>query len=398
MAVKYIRIKLQGLYMAHKCMRCNKAFKYNWELERHKGRKFPCKEATEQRCKWCLKLFKSAKNLKRHECKWKEDEIRCLEVELGVEIEPIYESKKCRYCKKVYSQTRVVYDHMKTCKKKAGYLEELRRKQRRVEEKGERERMLSVVEEKEESERMLSVVEEKGERERVMSVVDEEKEESERVMSVVDEEKEESERVLSVVEEKDEQVESKEKQTINANNVQIGDHNTQINITLNAFGKENIDYIDKKQVVKLVERFLTYSRNIDGFCAALTKLMHGSKAHPENHSVLMHGEKKAMATVYNGKTFEERKAVDVTQRIIETGADHVCAVYEENKSEMMNMMSKSKMEMVEDLANDPERKRIGRCRSAVKEALCVKETKDMVKKTMKECGKGSHTSSLCDRS
>ena len=97
----------------------------------------------------------------------------------------------------------------------------------------------------------------------------------------------------------------------------------------------------------------------------------------------MHGEKKATATVYNGKTFEERRVVDVTQSIIETGADHVCAVYEENKGEMMDVMSKSKIDMVEDLANDPERKKIGRCRAAVKKALCMKDVRDDVKATMR---------------
>ena len=318
--------------MGHPCLRCNSIFKYKGQLKRHMDRKYPCKEANggqEHRCTWCLKLFKDATNLKEHVCKWKDDEIRCLEIDLGMEIEPIYDSKKCRYCKSVYAENKKCVFHMKTCKKKETYVEELKKKQSQMEQ-------------------------------------------------------EDKSDVVEITMKKTEPVVLKKADTVNAQGVQIGGtQNTQINITLNAFGKENIDYIDKKQVMKLVERFLTYNRNIEGFCAALSKLMHGNKYHPENHSVLMLGEKKATAMVYNGKSFEERKAVDVTQSIIENGADHVCAVYDDNKSEMMNVMSQSKIEMVEDLANDASRKKMGRCRAAVKQALCLKDVRDDVKATMK---------------
>lgn len=333
--------------MGHECMRCKHVFKKKQQLERHVNRKNPCKEATgrqDHRCTWCLKEFKGAKPLKEHVCKWQDDEIRRLEIGLGMDIEPIYESKKCRYCKTVYSENKKCVFHMKTCKEKETYVENL--KKRKSSEEGREE----------------TAVVGKGQ-----------------------------EDVMVEVKRGDAAV-IKEAKTVNAQNaqgVQIGGHqNTQINITLNAFGSECMKHIDKEVVVKLVERFLTYSRDIEGFCRALTRMIHGNRDHPENHNVLMHGRKKALATVYNGKAYEERSAVEVTQSIIDSGADHVRTVYDENEEEMQHEMSKSKIGMVENLIGDNETKKGGRCRAAVKEALSLKDTRDMVKETMKVAAKG----------
>ena len=98
------------------CPRCRQCFKYQSHLDRHLERKTKCEivkkeeveeveEVEEYKCEYCLKVFKEKRILKVHNesCKWKDDPIRKLEIDLGIEIEPLNSSKKCRYCENMFT-------------------------------------------------------------------------------------------------------------------------------------------------------------------------------------------------------------------------------------------------------------------------------------------------------
>lgn len=115
--------------MSTVCERCKVEFKYRCHLERHMNRKTKCKEKVpeereeEYRCKYCMKKQVNERVKRRHEekCRFREDEIRMLEIREGIEIEAMYETNKCRFCEKKYSTNKKMIQHMKTCKKREEY-------------------------------------------------------------------------------------------------------------------------------------------------------------------------------------------------------------------------------------------------------------------------------------
>ena len=113
-----------------KCERCLKEFRYASELARHLSRKTIC-EAVEveeikyEKCKYCHKKLSSIQSKKRHEetCKYKDDYVRNLEIELEIgEIE--YSNTKCRFCEKDMRADHL-FRHESACKEKEIYKEKL---------------------------------------------------------------------------------------------------------------------------------------------------------------------------------------------------------------------------------------------------------------------------------
>ena len=119
---------------------------------------------------------------------------------------------------------------------------------------------------------------------------------------------------------------------------------------------------------------------------ALAHMMHGTGAPQENNNVWMHGQNKVAATAFTGKGFEERKANEVAQDIVDSGSDHAARVYKENEAEMRNWMSESKIGIIESTYGD-EGKTGVLCRAGVKDALTQKETRESTKTAMKDVKK-----------
>lgn len=136
--------------MAPTCIHCNKEFAYNYLLVRHLGRKYPCtvrqetistctetisksaETITKQekcegmtQCIYCFKTF-TKRNSKRHEktCKEQHNEIRKLEIELNKDPY-IPKRLECRYCNQLSTTTSNLNVHLKTCKAKHKYYQEL---------------------------------------------------------------------------------------------------------------------------------------------------------------------------------------------------------------------------------------------------------------------------------
>ena len=78
------------------------------------------------KCKYCNKKLSLIQSKQRHEktCKFQNDEVRNLEIELNIELNIEYSNTKCRFCDK---EMRVdnLQRHESICKKKKEYLEEL---------------------------------------------------------------------------------------------------------------------------------------------------------------------------------------------------------------------------------------------------------------------------------
>ncbi len=112
-----------------KCERCEKEFRYASELARHLSRKTKCERVEVEKvnkCKYCIKPCADMKAKTRHEkvCKFKDDYVRNLEIELDIELDIKYSNTTCRFCDKSM-RVDTLMRHESTCKAKEIYKEKL---------------------------------------------------------------------------------------------------------------------------------------------------------------------------------------------------------------------------------------------------------------------------------
>lgn len=75
-------------------------------------------------CRWCNRYDVGAGHLRR--CRWKEDPVRILEMELGIEPSNIpISDTTCRFCTHPFSETRYLWKHHQKCKHRITYLAKL---------------------------------------------------------------------------------------------------------------------------------------------------------------------------------------------------------------------------------------------------------------------------------
>ena len=109
-------------------------------------------------------------------------------------------------------------------------------------------------------------------------------------------------------------------QTINNNSI-----NNTININMpamRAFGDENYDYITTKYLLQELSRCGDMN-DMSSVIGKFTRMIHANPAHPENHNVMLRSLNGGFARVFNGKSFEDRQAVDVQDDIIKKIGTHV---------------------------------------------------------------------------
>ena len=115
------------------CSRCKQHFKYASLLQRHLSKKKQCEMLeivdhcdNKHQCKYCRKPSATKQGVNRHEqtCKFKEDHVRNLEIELCVIPTYSYCKDQCRFCNKDM-RADVVRRHEGSCKEKEAYKIEL---------------------------------------------------------------------------------------------------------------------------------------------------------------------------------------------------------------------------------------------------------------------------------
>jgi len=101
---------------------------------------------------------------------------------------------------------------------------------------------------------------------------------------------------------------------------------TQVNITINAFGKENIDYITEKQCMKIVNQ-------VFNSIPTAAQIVYFNPEHPENHNIKIPNKKEPYAMIMkDDQTWEmtdRKKAIEtMTQKSYSIAEDSFGKVYE----------------------------------------------------------------------
>ena len=109
---------------------------------------------------------------------------------------------------------------------------------------------------------------------------------------------------------------------------------TQVNITINAFGKENVDYITEKQCLKIVNQ-------VFNSIPAAAQIVFFNPDHPENHNIKIPNKKEPYAMIMKAdQTWEmtdRKKAIEtMTQKSYSIAEESYGKVYDKvlpNKKE-----------------------------------------------------------------
>ena len=86
----------------------------------------------------------------------------------------------------------------------------------------------------------------------------------------------------------------------------------QQNITINNYGKENIDYLTNNYLTGLIYKPFDSVQ-------CLLKTIHFNPKHPENHNIKISNKKQKYANVYNSGSWEFEKKKDVIENILDNG-------------------------------------------------------------------------------
>ena len=163
--------------------------------------------------------------------------------------------------------------------------------------------------------------------------------------------------------------------TNNNNNIHNG-HN--IHIHMNPFGKENLDFVTTKMLIKELQQCkLIQDSDISSIVKRFTKLIHANPAHPENQNVLIKSLNNNYAKVYRENGFQLEEASDVTetifqnvQKLVQQSCDEYD--YDNGSSDFADLLDNidEKYEKInENLTEGNSSKPLHRCKSSIKAAL-----------------------------
>ena len=109
------------------------------------------------------------------------------------------------------------------------------------------------------------------------------------------------------------------------NNTNIDTQQNNITININAFGNENIDYIDDKSILSCIDR-------VYKSIPSLLEKIHFDPEHPENHNIKITNKKLPYASVMGNnrkwKTVDRKDAIDT---MVSNGYNLLDEKYTENK-------------------------------------------------------------------
>ena len=110
------------------------------------------------------------------------------------------------------------------------------------------------------------------------------------------------------------------------------------NITINNFGKENLDYITYKDIKK----HLGYGPY--GAIRRLIKMVHYNKKHPENHNIAITNKKSKYGSIKKDDVWQLISIKDMLNNLIETKFEMITEAYHSDIKEEVDGFKQSKYE------------------------------------------------------
>jgi len=119
-----------------------------------------------------------------------------------------------------------------------------------------------------------------------------------------------------------------EKPPAQTTNMTNSNNNNSITININAFGNENIDYLDDKAIMQCIER-------VYKSIPSLLEKIHFDPKHPENHNVRITNKKLPYASVMGkNKKWESVDRKNAIDTMVHTGYNMLDLTYSENKEKI----------------------------------------------------------------
>jgi hypothetical protein len=114
----------------------------------------------------------------------------------------------------------------------------------------------------------------------------------------------------------------------NQNNIENQTNNNTINIHINAFGKENTDYLDDQAIVECIDR-------IFNSVPAILKRIHFDPDHPENHNIKITNKKLPYASVMgDNRTWKTVNKKDAIESMVAKGYNFLDEKYADTKNHL----------------------------------------------------------------
>ena len=112
------------------------------------------------------------------------------------------------------------------------------------------------------------------------------------------------------------------------NNIENQTNNNTINIHINAFGKENTEYLDDQAIVECIDR-------IFNSVPAILKRIHFDPDHPENHNIKITNKKLPYASVMgDNRTWKTVNKKDAIETMVAKGYNFLDEKYADTKGRL----------------------------------------------------------------
>jgi hypothetical protein len=141
--------------------------------------------------------------------------------------------------------------------------------------------------------------------------------------------------------------------TTNNNTTTTNSHNTNNNITqyitVNPFGKENMEYITREVILKLCAKANFRNEIIP----RLVKQVHCNPEHPENHNLLITNLRASHGTVFDGENYIAETSKDIIDKVMDTVTDRLTDAYTmENEDGKFNKYERAITKLEEDIGDE----------------------------------------------
>ena len=242
----------------HQCPTCLKEFKQSCNFKRHLARKFPCKPAVQvEAAKSCVKPQEAARSCEKPQSNWNNTEI----------TPTTQEGTTCCYCNKYFKRQKNLFKHYRnTCEKipeakRLFYLNKYKNDKRHI----NNNKQLAVINNNNNCHNNIKNIKNINN---------------------------------------------------NCNNNSNNTNNIQNNITikLNAFGKEDISSLEKKDILKLIDK--AYKMIPDTMKAIHFNI-------PENRNMFIPNVNRPLVKVYNGEEWVFKSLENVTRIVSDNIRDNI---------------------------------------------------------------------------